>query len=445
MDGKICVKRAPLCTVLMMRRVVVTGMGMVSPLGVGVQRSWGRLLAGENGFVATKTLGLGGFESVPAKVVGKVPEGSGAGCWAAEAHVDASLLRRSSLFSQYAIAAADEALEDAKWNPTLQSELEATGVIIGSGIGGVCDTYDMSVALDRFGYKKMSPMFVPKMLPNMAAGLVSIMKGFQGPINSVSTACATGNNAIGDSYNLIKYGEAQVMVAGATDAAIHPLSLSGFARAKSLANGDEDSPGLASRPFDVDRNGFVLSEGAGVLVLEELDHAKKRNAPIYAEIVGYGTSADAYHITAPSPEGRGAIKSMKQALRGVDLAKVGYINAHATSTVIGDEIESKAIYEIFKDTNPNINVSSTKGSIGHLLGAAGAVESIFTILSIKTSTLPFNLNLNQVGVTITDGDKEVQLNYIKDEPLKFETEYALTNSFGFGGFNASLVFKRFQE
>lgn len=424
-------------------RVVVTGIGLVTPLGVGKSFVWDQLVKGASGLVSTVSLNDPRYDDIPSKVVGVVPKGDLEGQWNPENYLEKTEIRRTATFSQYALTAAQEALTDANWFPKDLSDQINSGVCIGSGIGGIEDSFDNSVAISSGGYRKVQPLFVPKLLPNMAGGLVSIKYGLKGPNHSVSTACATGNHAIGDAYRFIKDGYAKVILAGAAEASVHPLALAGFARAKSVVTKYNDDPTKASRPFDKDRDGFVLSEGAGLVVLEELEHAKRRGADIYAEVVGYGLSGDAYHITAPSPDGSGASRSMESALRDLDPNKVDYINAHATSTNIGDRIESLAIKNTFKD-NKNLYVSSTKGSTGHLLGAAGSVESIFTILSIKNDLIPPTLNLESPGNGKDDGPNDFDLNYVT-KSFKTEVNYALSNSFGFGGTNSSLLFKKFTE
>ena len=389
-----------------MRRVVVTGLGAVTPLAAGIRQTWKRLLDSSSGLVSTSSKG-DQFDALPSRVAGLVPLGSRQdGRWQAKDWLSASEERQMALFAQYASAAADEALNDAGWHPTSQKDLEATGVAIGSGIGNLDEAYNTSVAYHTSGYRKVSPLFVPKLLINLAAGHVSIRHGFKGPNHAATTACTTGLHAIGDASRLIAFGDADVMVAGGAESCIHPLAIAGFARARSLATGWNDDPVAASRPFDSDRAGFVIGEGAGVVVLEvcipilqadhcaniiqELQHAKARKAEIYAEVKGYGLSSDAYHMTAPKENGEGAFLAMRQALKHANLkpADIDYVNAHATSTVLGDAAENKAIKNLLlgpggRARASEIIVSSTKGATGHLLGAAGAVEAIFTILAIR--------------------------------------------------------------
>ncbi|QDS74742.1 hypothetical protein FKW77_001095 [Venturia effusa] len=351
-----------------------------------------------------------------------------------------------ALFTQYAMAAASEALDDAGWKPSLEIDLEATGVYIGSGIGNLDDIVQTVVDYERGGYKKVSPLFVPRLLINMAAGHISMRYGFKGPNHAVTTACTTGAHALGDSARMIAFGDADVMVAGGSEACIHPLAIAGFARARSLAIDWNDEPERASRPFDKDRAGFVIGEGAGVVVLEELEHARARKAHIYAELSGYGVSSDAHHMTAPREDGHGPLLAMKHALRsaGITPSLVDYINAHATSTCLGDAAENRAVKCLLLDYDgkpraSDVNMSSTKGAIAHLLGAAGAVEAIFTILAIHNNILPPTLNLDNPG----EPPEEFNCNYVSNVAQQQRVEVALSNSFGFGGTNASLCFRKY--
>ncbi|KAK4502252.1 hypothetical protein PRZ48_005677 [Zasmidium cellare] len=383
------------------------------------------------------------------RVAGLVPLGSREqGRWQAKDWLGASEERQMAVFAQYAIAAAQEALEDAAWHPTKQADLEATGVTIGSGIGNLDEAYSTSVAFHESGYRKVSPLFVPRLLINLAAGHVSIKYGFKGPNHAATTACTTGLHAVGDASRLIAFGDADVMVAGGAESCIHPLAIAGFARARSLATEWNDNPAAASRPFDRDRAGFVIGEGAGVVVLEELEHAKARNAKIYAEIKGYGLSSDAYHMTAPQEDGSGAYLAMRQALRHAQIkpSQIDYVNAHATSTRLGDAAENRAIKRLLLGENgkseaSQINVSSTKGAIGHLLGAAGAVEAIFTILAVNHNVLPPTLNLEHAG----DPPEDFDCNYVPNTAQEHTVNAALTNSFGFGGTNASLCVGKYHN
>ncbi|OUT23621.1 hypothetical protein CAS74_001947 [Pichia kudriavzevii] len=385
------------------RRVVITGLGAVTPLGLGVKHSWEKLITSKSGLISTSQLpDASQYSEIPSKVVGKIPtDPSSEYSFIASDHFASHELRRYSPFIQYALVAAEEALKDAKLNTFDMTEEERwrTGVCIGSGIGSFEDT----------------PMFIPRLLTNMASGNVSIKYGLKGINHSVSTACATGVHSIGDSYRFIKDDYADVIVCGASEAALNPVSLGGFARAKSVTTRYVDEPTKASRPFDRDRSGFVLGEGAGILILEELEHAKARGAPIYAELKGYGLSGDATHITTPSSEGDGAKRAMEMAIwrANIDPRNVGYVNAHATSTVLGDRAENFAIKRLFEVANPNLKVSSSKGQIGHLLGAAGMHDD-------------------------DNGEDDFIFDYVSNKSQKVELECALTNSFGFGGTNASL-------
>ena len=380
-----------------MRRVVITGLGAVTPLAAGIKNTWRRLLDSSCGIVSTTERGAQ-FESLPSRVAGLVPQGTREdGRWQAKDWLPASEERQMALFAQYAVASAHEALDDAGWHPTSDADLEATGVTIGSGIGNLDEAYNTSVAFHTAGYRKVSPLFVPKLLINLAAGHISIRYGFKGPNHAATTACTTGLHAIGDASRLIAFGDADVMVAGGAESCIHPLAIAGFARARSLATDWNDDSHASSRPFDRDRAGFVIGEGAGVMILEELEHAKARGANIYGEIRGYGLSSDAYHMTAPKEDGEGAFLAMRQALKHAKIkpADIDYVNAHATSTVLGDAAENKAIKRLLlgpdgKRNTADINISSTKGAIGHLLGAAGAVEAIFTTLATYHVSILFH-------------------------------------------------------
>lgn len=408
--------------------VCVTGIGVVSPLGCGIRSSWSKLLKGGSGIVH---LGKE-YEDLPSQIGGRVSD------WDATKYVDKQGLRRIPVFAQYAIGAANMALEDAAYAPNTERELQRAGVAIGSGIGGIDAAYDNSVAYSTGGYRKVSPLFVPNLLSNMAAGHVSMRTGFRGPNHSVATACTTGAHAIGDAFNMIKLGMADVMLAGSTEAAIHPLSVAGFARARSLATSFNDTPEKGSRPFDTKRDGFVIGEGSAVMLLESEAHARERGARIYARIASYGMSGDAHHITSPHSEGRGASDCMNMALSlgQVDPAKLGYVNAHATSTPIGDSIEAKAISAVLKRDPSTIAVSSTKGATGHLLGASGSLEAAFTVMALHEQCLPPSLNLDEPGV-------DCDLDFVREARKVDDLEYAMSNSFGFGGTNASLVFQRY--
>lgn len=428
-----------------MRRVVVTGLGLVSPLGLGVRRTWSRLINGECGVVSIKDRSPE-LALLPSQVAALVPEGSrDDGKWNVKDHITPVDERRMARFAQYAMVASEEALKDAGWSPTKEEDLEATGVYMGSGIGSLDDVYNTTVAYEKGGYRKVSPLFVPRLLINLAAGHVSMRYGFRGPNHAATTACTTGAHSIGDAARFIQFGDADVMIAGGAESCIHPLAISGFARARSLATEYNDRPSESSRPFDRDRGGFVIGEGAGVVVLEELEHAKARGAQIYAEVAGYGLSSDAHHMTAPREDGQGPRLAMRNALRHASLrpCTVDYINAHATSTPLGDAAENRAIKELLlgehgKQKASEISMSSTKGAIGHLLGAAGSVEAIFTVLALHHNTLPPTLNLRNPGDPAADFD----CNYIAHEAQRKEVNVAMSNSFGFGGTNASLCFRK---
>ncbi|KAK8212415.1 3-oxoacyl-synthase-like protein [Phyllosticta capitalensis] len=434
-----------------MRRVVVTGLGAVTPLGLtcvqGVPRTWSRLLKGHCGVVSVKDRGPQ-FAALPSQVAAVVPSGlKKDGGWDPKEWLQPGDERKMALFAQYAMAASQEALEDAQWQPKTEEESEATGVYIGSGIGSFDDVYETSVAYEKGGYRKVSPLFVPRLLINLAAGHISMRFGLKGPNHAATTACTTGAHAIGDAARFIAYGDADVMIAGGAESCIHPLAIAGFARARSLATDWNDAPHLASRPFDRSRAGFVIGEGAGVVVLEDLEHAKARNAKIYAELKGYGLSADAHHMTAPRGDGEGPLRAMKRALKNAKLPPkaVDYINAHATSTLLGDAAENAAIKSLLlghegRTKASTINVSSTKGAIGHLLGAAGSVEAIFTILALHHGILPPTLNLDAPG----DPPEDFDCNYVAKTAQKKSIEVALSNSYGFGGTNASLCFSKFR-
>ncbi|MGL4371513.1 MAG: beta-ketoacyl-ACP synthase II, partial [Alphaproteobacteria bacterium] len=342
-------------------------------------------------------------------------------------------------FILYALAAAEEALADANWKPESEEDRERTGVIIGSGIGGLPGIYETSVVLKEQGPRRVSPFFIPSCLINLASGHVSIRYGFTGPNHAVVTACSTGAHAIGDASRLIMFGDADVILAGGTEASVCRIGVAGFAAAKALSTAFNDTPEKASRPWDKDRDGFVIGEGAGLMVLEELEHAKKRGARIYAEIIGYGLSGDAHHITAPSQDGMGAYRAMRNALRNAGIApeSVGYVNAHGTSTPPGDTVELKAVHRVFGAATKQMCMSSTKSSIGHLLGAAGGIEAIFSILAMRDNILPPTLNLDNCS-------EETDLDLIPHRAKEKKVDCVLSNSFGFGGTNASVIFKRFE-
>jgi 3-oxoacyl-[acyl-carrier-protein] synthase II len=418
----------------MIKRVVITGMGIVSPLGNGVDHTWKKLISSVSGI---KKITHFETSDLAAQIGGIVPRGQNSGEFDPDAILEPKEQKKIDDFIFYGIAAAQEAIHDSGWLPTDEDGLERTGVLIGSGIGGLNRIYDTSVILHEQGPRRVSPFFIPASLINLISGQVSIRFGFKGPNHAIVTACSTGAHAIGDAARLIQWGDADVMVAGGAESAIGRLGLAGFCAARSLSTSYNDRPEEASRPWDEARNGFVMGEGSGIVVLEEYEHAKKRGAKIYAELVGYGLSSDAYHITSPSETGDGAYRSMKMAINraGLSTDQIGYINAHGTSTVLGDVAEVKAMKRLFGDQPKNLCVSSTKSSIGHLLGAAGSVEAIFTSLALMQGILPPTLNLHNPS-------PGCDLDFIPLVAREKNITYALSNSFGFGGTNASLVFKK---
>ncbi|MEM7442300.1 MAG: beta-ketoacyl-ACP synthase II [Pseudomonadota bacterium] len=421
-----------------MRRVVVTGMGMVSPLGCGVDLNWQRLTAGQSGIRAIERVEV---EDLPARIAGQMLRGDGSdGTFDIDSVLPPKDQRKNDEFIIYAMAAAEEAVENSGWTPTSDEDQFRTGVLIGSGIGGLQWIADGSLTLSERGPRRISPFFIPAALINLASGQVSIRYGFKGPNHSVVTACSTGAHAIGDAARLIMLDDADVMVAGGAEAPVCRLGLAGFAASRALSTGYNDRPTEASRPYDKGRDGFVMGEGSGVVVLEELEHAKKRGATIYAEIVGYGMSGDAYHITAPSSDGSGAYRAMAAAFKraGMDPDDVDYINAHGTSTPLGDEIELGAVKRLFGDAIDGVSMSSTKSAVGHLLGAAGAVEAIYSILAVRNDLVPPTLNLNDPS----EGCAGVDLVPLQSKERTVRA--ALSNSFGFGGTNASLIFKELE-
>lgn len=421
-----------------MRRVVVTGMGMVSPLGVGVDRNWERITKAESGIRRIQ-----GFDAsdIAAQIAGEVPrttdEAPTDGSFNPDIYVLPKEQKKMDIFIVFAIAAAREAIADSGWKPESEEERCRTGVLIGSGIGGLQSLYESSVTLHEKGPRRLSPFTVPAMLINLASGHVSIEHGFKGPNHSVVTACATGTHAIGDAARLIMFGDADVMVAGGAESAVNRLGVASFAAIRALSTGCNDRPTEASRPFDEARDGFVIGEGAGIVVLEEYEHAKKRGAKIYAEVIGYGLSGDAFHMTAPAEDGNGGFRAMEAALKHAKIspADVDYINAHGTSTPVGDGIECTAVKRLFAGSLDKVSMSSTKSAIGHLLGAAGAVEAIYSIKAIQTGILPPTLNLENISEPCRGLDLVPQVAKEK------KVDIALSNSFGFGGTNASLVMK----
>jgi 3-oxoacyl-[acyl-carrier-protein] synthase II len=418
-----------------MRRVVVTGMGMVTPLGSGVETTWSRLRAGQSGAVRVTDFEVA---DLPSQIACRIPRGDGSdGTFNPDRSMEPKEQRKVDDFIVFAMAAADEAIADSGWKPETEDERCATGVMIGSGIGGIGGIVEAGITLKERGPRRISPFFIPGRLINLAAGYVSIKHGLKGPNHAVVTACSTGAHAIGDASRLIGLGDADVMLAGGTESPVSRISMAGFAACRALSTGFNDRPKEASRPYDRDRDGFVMGEGAGVLVLEELEHAKARGARIHGEVIGYGLSGDAFHITAPAPDGDGAFRCMKAALKRAEVAPadIDYVNAHGTSTPLGDELELGAVERVMGNAAGGLTMSSTKSAIGHLLGAAGAVEAIFSLLAIRDNIAPPTLNLDNPSV-----DTPIDLVPNKAKPKRIDT--ALSNSFGFGGTNASLVFRR---
>ena len=417
-----------------MKRVVVTGLGMVSPLACGVEATWRRLLAGESAAARVESFDV---SDLPCQIAAQVPRGPAPDAFRPDDWMEPKEQRRVDPFIVYAVAAATQALKDANWAPKTYEEECESGVLIGSGIGGLDGIADAAVLLHEKGPRRISPFFIPGRLINLASGHVSIMHKLKGPNHSVVTACSTGAHAIGDAARLIALGDAAVMVAGGAESAVCRLSLAGFAACRALSTGFNDRPRQGSRPYDKDRDGFVMGEGAGCVVLEDYDHAKARGARIYAEVIGYGLSGDAYHITSPAPDGDGGFRSMAAALKraGLTAADIDYVNAHGTSTPLGDEIELRAVERLLGNSAGRVSMSSTKSSIGPLLGAAGAVEAIFSILAIRDGVAPPTLNLDNPSV-------ETAIDLVPHVAKKREISVALSNSFGFGGTNASLVFRR---
>ncbi|WOJ89914.1 beta-ketoacyl-ACP synthase II [Methylocapsa polymorpha] len=418
-----------------MRRVVVTGLGMVSPLANGVEPTWSRLLAGQSG-----ARRIEGFDTsdLACKIAMPVPRGNGAdGTFSPDDWMEPKEQRKVDDFILYALAAATQALADADWKPVTREDQVRTGVLIGSGIGGLTGIAETAIILKEKGPRRVSPFFIPGRLINLAGGYVSIQHGLKGPNHAVVTACSTGAHAIGDAARLIALEDADVMVAGGAESAISRIGIAGFAACRALSTNFNDQPTQASRPYDKDRDGFVMGEGAGCVVLESYDHAKARGARIYAELIGYGMSGDAYHITAPEASGDGAFRAMTAAIKraGISPAEIDYINAHGTSTPLGDEIELHAVQRLVGDGANALSMSSTKSAIGHLLGAAGAVEAIFSILAIRDQIVPPTLNLDHASV-------ETRIDLVPHKARKRDVACVLSNSFGFGGTNACLIFRR---
>ncbi|MBT3910638.1 MAG: beta-ketoacyl-ACP synthase II [Rhodospirillaceae bacterium] len=417
-----------------MRRVVITGMGMVTSLGIGVDRNWAGLLAGKSGIRAIENFDV---SDLPAKIAGQVPEGpTEDGLFFSDDWVSPKDRRRMDDFIVYGLCAAKQAIEDSGWVVETEEQAWRTGVLIGSGIGGLPEIAGGAIKVNEGKARRLSPFFIPASLINLISGHVSIRWGFKGPNHAVVTACSTGSHAIGDAARLIMWEDADVMVAGGAEAAVCDIGVAGFCAARALSTDFNDTPEKASRPWDKDRDGFVMGDGAGVVVLEELEHAKKRGAKIYGEVVGYGMSGDAHHITAPVENGDGAFRCMNSALKraGMNVEEIDYVNAHGTSTPLGDEIELGAVKRVFGDHAYNISMSSTKSAIGHLLGAAGAVEAIFSLQAINNGVAPPTLNLDNPS-------ESCDIDLVPHQPKERLIRAVLSNSFGFGGTNASLIFK----
>ena len=418
-----------------MRRVVVTGMGMVTPLACGVEATWARLIAGDSGARKIDTFEV---SDITCKIAGMIPYGDGSnGTYNPDQWMEPKEQRKVDKFIVYAMCAAKQALDDAGWHPKTPEEQNTTGVMIGAGIGGVEGIGETAVVLKERGPRRVSPFFVPGRIINMASGYVSIEHSLKGPNSAVVTACSTGSHAIGDAGRMIALGDADVMLAGGAESPVNRISMAGFAAARALTTGFNDTPTKASRPYDRDRDGFLIAEGAGVVVLEEYEHAKARGAKTYAELIGYGLSGDAFHITAPNPDGEGAFRCMSAAIKraGLQPGEIDYINAHGTSTPMGDEIELGAVQRLVGNAAGRISMSSTKSSIGHLLGAAGAVEAIFSILAMRDGVAPPTLNLDNPSV-------DTPIDLVPHRARKRDIGVVLSNSFGFGGTNASLIFRR---
>jgi 3-oxoacyl-[acyl-carrier-protein] synthase II len=418
-----------------LRRVVVTGLGAVTPLGCGVEATWANILASKSG---AKRIDDFRVDDIACQIAHRVPLGDYAeGKFNPDEWMDVKDQRKVDPFIIYAMAAAKQAIDEAGVEPTSKDDAERIGVLIGSGIGGLGGIYEASITLHEKGPRRISPFFIPGRLINLASGYVSIRFGLKGPNHSVVTACSTGAHAIGDSWRLIAMGDADVMVAGGTESCVNRIALAGFAACRALSTNFNDNPTAASRPYDKDRDGFVMGEGAGVVVLEEYERARARGAKIYGELVGYGLSGDAYHITAPSEDGDGGFRCMQAAVKraGISPGEIDYINAHGTSTPLGDEIELGSVTRLLGNHAADAAMSSTKSAIGHLLGAAGSVEAIFSLLAMRDNVAPPTLNLDNPSV-------ESVINLVPKVPVKRQIDVALSNSFGFGGTNASLIFKK---
>jgi len=418
-----------------MRRVVITGMGMVSPLGVGVGVNWRRLTAGESGLGRITHFDP---SDMTCHVAGQVPRGDAPDQLNLDRYIEPKEQKKMDTFIHYAIAAAAEAVKDSGYVPPDDEARNRTGVLIGSGIGGLNEIYETSIVLFEKGPRRVSPFFIPRSLINLASGQVSIIHGYRGPNHAVVTACATGAHAIGDAARLIQLDDADVMVAGGAEAAVCRIGIAGFCAIRALSTGFNETPTKASRPYDRDRDGFVMGEGAGVVMLEEYEHAKKRGAKIYGELIGYGLSGDAYHMTAPAEDGNGGYRAMQMALKRAEINpdQIDYINAHGTSTPVGDEIEFRAVKRLLGNAAGKVMMSSTKSSIGHLLGAAGAVEAIYSLKAMADSIAPPTLNLDNPS----EGIEGIDL--VPHKAKQKKIDIALSNSFGFGGTNACLIFRK---
>ena len=418
-----------------MRRVVVTGLGLVTPLGCGVEASWSALLAGKNGARRVTEFDV---SDITCQIASFIPRQPGvAGAYDPNDWMEPKESRKVDEFIVYAMAAAEQAMKDSGYSAETVEQQERTGVLIGSGIGGLSGIADTALLLKEKGPRRISPFFIPGRLINLASGYVSIRHQLKGPNHAVVTACSTGAHAIGDAARLVALGDADVMVAGGAESPICRIALAGFAACRALSTGFNDKPQQASRPYDRDRDGFVMGEGAGIVVLEAYEHAKARGARIYAEVIGYGMSGDAFHITAPAESGDGAYRCMKAAIKraGIEVSDIDYVNAHGTSTPMGDEIELRAVERLFGNAGGKLAMSSTKSATGHLLGAAGAVEAIFSVLAMRDNVVPPTLNLDNPSV-----ETAIDLVPHKAKPRQIDT--VLSNSFGFGGTNASVIFRR---
>lgn len=421
-----------------MRRVVVTGLGMVTPLACGVEPTWQRLVGGESGARRIESFDV---SDLPAQIACQVPRGDGSnGSFNPDYWMEPKEQRKVDDFIVFAMCAARQALDDAGWKPTSREEQISTGVMIGSGIGGLSGIAETALVLKERGPRRVSPFFIPGRLINLASGYVSIAHGLKGPNHAVVTACSTGAHAIGDAARLVALGDAEVMVAGGAESPISRIGMAGFIACRALSTSFNATPERASRPYDRDRDGFVMGEGAGIVVLETHEHAKRRGARIYAELIGYGLSGDAYHITAPAEDGDGALRCMHAAIKraGISPAEIDYINAHGTSTPLGDEIEVGAVHRLLGNAAARTCMSSTKSSIGHLLGAAGAVEAIFSLLAMRDGIAPPTINLDHPSV-------ETPIDLVPHHAKKRDIDVVLSNSFGFGGTNVSLVFRRLED